>query len=197
MHAMQDEAGAPLTPVRSGPSTPAPVPVPTGGRRRLYAVLLGLAVTTLLVDQATKVWALNALTPGEPVDVVGSWIRLNLIRNPGAAFSLGDGSTWLLTAVSLAILAWVVVAARKVGNLPWAIALGLLLGGAVGNLVDRLLREPGPGRGHVVDFIDYFGWFIGNVADIAIVGAAGLIAVLAYLGIPLSGPRHHPEHADG
>ncbi len=196
MHAMQDEAGASLTPVHPSPSTPAPV-VPSGGRRRLYAVLLGLALATLVVDQVTKVVALATLTPGEPVDVLGSWVRLNLIRNPGAAFSLGDGSTWVLTVVSLAILVWVVMGARRVGNMPWAIALSLLLGGALGNLVDRFLREPGPGRGHVVDFIDYFGWFIGNVADIAIVAAAVLIAVLAYRGTSISGPIHHAEHADG
>lgn len=196
MHAMQDQAGAPLTPVHPNPSTPDPV-ISSGRRRRLRAVLLGLALVTLVLDQATKAWALAALTPGSPVDVVGSGIRLNLIRNPGAAFSLGDGSTWLLTAVSVLILAWVVKAARTVGHLAWAIALGLLLGGALGNLVDRFLREPGPGRGHVVDFIDYFGWFIGNVADIGIVVAAGLIAVLAYRGTPISGPVHHGEHADG
>jgi signal peptidase II len=160
-------------------------------------VLLSLAVVTLVLDQATKVWALNRLTPGEPVDLLGSWIRLNLIRNPGAAFSLGDGATWVLTAISLAILVWVSVAARRVGNMPWAVALGLLLGGAVGNLVDRFLREPGPGRGHVVDFIDYFGWFVGNVADIAIVGAAGFVMLLAHRGVSVGGPVHHPGHADG
>ena len=196
MHAMQDEAGASLTPVHPSPPVSATVIRPSGGRRRLYAVLLGLAVATLVLDQATKVWALAALTPGEPVDVLGSWIRLSLIRNPGAAFSLGESSTWLLTVVSVVILVWVVMGARRVGNLPWAIALGLLLGGAMGNLVDRFLREPGPGRGHVVDFINYFGWFIGNVADIAIVGAAAMIAVLAFRGTSLSGPVHHAEHAD-
>jgi signal peptidase II len=191
---MQDEAGAPLTAAEPTPSTPAPVL--TGGRRRLYAVLLGLAAGVLLLDQASKVWALHALTPGEPVDVVGSLIRLNLIRNPGAAFSIGDGSTWILTAISLAILVWVVIGARKVANVPWAVALGLLLGGALGNLADRFFRPPGPGRGHVVDFIDYFGLFIGNVADIAIVVAAGLIMVLTYRGTAIGGPVHHPEHAD-
>jgi signal peptidase II len=160
-------------------------------------VLLALAALVLVLDQASKTWALRALTPGEAVDLVGSWVRLNLIRNPGAAFSIGDGSTWVLTLVSLAILGWVVVAARKVGNLPWAVALGLLLGGAVGNLLDRVFREPGPGRGHVVDFIDYFGLFIGNVADIAIVAGAGIIMVLSLRGIALAGTAHRPGPVDG
>ena len=191
---MQDEAGASLTAAHPSPSTPAPVP--TGGRRRLYAVLLGLAAATLVVDQLTKLWALASLTPGEPVDLVGSALRLNLIRNPGAAFSLGDGSTWILTVISVSILVWVSVSARKVGTMSWAVALGLLLGGALGNLVDRFFRPPGPGRGHVVDFIDYFGWFVGNVADIAIVVAAGLIMVLTFRGIPLSGPARRAGHVD-
>jgi signal peptidase II len=194
MHAMQDEAGAPLTAGHPTPSTPAPVQ--TGGRRRLYAVMLGLAAATLLLDQLTKAWALRSLSPGEAVDVVGHAIRLYLLRNPGAAFSLGDGSTWLLTAVSLAIVVWVVVGARKVGNVPWAVALGLLLGGALGNLGDRFFRAPGPGQGHVVDFIDYFGWFVGNVADVAIVVAAGIIMVLAFTGTSIAGPVHHAEHAE-
>jgi signal peptidase II len=194
MHAMQEEAGAPLTPAPSSPPTPSPVP--TGARLRLYVVLLGLAALVLVLDQATKVWVLATLTPGDPVKVLGSAIQLNLIRNPGAAFSIGNGSTWLLTAVSLGILVWVVIGARKVGNMPWAVALGLLLGGAVGNLIDRVFRAPGPGRGHVVDFIDYFGLFIGNVADIAIVVGAGIIMVLSFRGTSLSGPVHHAEHAD-
>ncbi|HNV40430.1 MAG TPA: signal peptidase II [Ornithinibacter sp.] len=161
----------------------------------MTTLVLGLALAVLVVDQGTKVWALNTLTPGEKIDLIGSLISLNLIRNPGAAFSIGDGATWILTIVSLAILGWVLVAARKVGTRAWAVALGLLLGGALGNLGDRFFREPGPGRGHVVDFIDYFGWFIGNVADIAIVVGAGVIMVLAYRGTPVSGPPHHPEHA--
>lgn len=190
---MQEEAGTPLTSSHPAPSTQPPVP--PGRQRRLTTLLLGLALAVLVVDQGTKVWALNTLTPGEKIDLIGSLISLNLIRNPGAAFSIGDGATWILTIVSLAILGWVLVAARKVGTRAWAVALGLLLGGALGNLGDRFFREPGPGRGHVVDFIDYFGWFIGNVADIAIVVGAGVIMVLAYRGTPVSGPPHHPEHA--
>ncbi|HMM97038.1 signal peptidase II [Phycicoccus sp.] len=189
---MQDEAGAPLTAAEPTPSRP---PEPARERRgRLRTLVVAIAAVTLVLDQATKVWALAALTPGTPVDLVGSLIRLNLIRNAGAAFSLGDGSTWLLTLVALLILGWVVVGIRRIDHRAWVVPLGLLLGGAVGNLVDRLVREPGPGRGHVVDFIDYFGLFIGNVADVAIVVAAGVIMVLAYRGVPL-GSRRDAEHA--
>ncbi len=192
---MQDEAGAPLT---AAEPTPTPTPeISREGRSRLRTLLVVIASVVLVLDQGTKAWALAGLTPGQPVDLVGSAIRLNLIRNPGAAFSLGDGSTWVLTLVSLVILGWVVAGARKVGNRPWAIALGLLLGGAIGNLVDRLVREPGPGRGHVVDFIDYFGWFVGNVADVAIVVAAAVVMLLAARGTSLGRPVHRPGHADG
>jgi signal peptidase II len=197
---MQDRAGAPLT--GADPAAPVPAPAAVPGRRRRLVVLGALAAVVFLVDQLSKTWALASLTPGDPVPLVGSWIELDLIRNPGAAFSLGDGSTWLLTAISVGIVVWVLFAARRVGTMPWAVALGLLLGGALGNIADRLFREPGPGRGHVVDFIDYFGLFIGNVADIAIVVAAGLIMVLAFLGVPLRGPvraraADPGEHADG
>ena len=187
---MQDEAGAPLT--AADDETTAP-PDPTPTRRTGLFVLLGVnAVAVLIADQVTKLWALRSLTPGEPVDVLGSLIRLNLIRNPGAAFSIGHGATWVLTLIACGVLVFILVTARRLGSIAWAWALGLLLGGSLGNLTDRLFRAPGPGRGHVVDFVDYFGWFIGNVADVAIVGAAGVIAVLAMLGIGVDGER--PPH---
>jgi signal peptidase II len=90
------------------------------------------------------------------------------------------------------VLVFILATARRIGSRGWAWALGLLLGGSLGNLTDRMVRSPGPGRGHVVDFIDYFGLFIGNVADIAIVGAAALIGVLAMRGVGVDG--HHPHH---
>ena len=99
-HARRSRSAADAHAVR--PSTPAPVQ--TGGRRRLYVVLLGLAATVLLLDQATKVWALSALTPGDPVKLVGSLIDFNLIRNPGAAFSIGDRRTWVLTRGRLGVV---------------------------------------------------------------------------------------------
>ncbi|WP_404383412.1 signal peptidase II [Knoellia locipacati] len=190
---MQDETGTPLT--SSPQSTPAPAPEERQGRSRLFALLIGVGVLTLVLDQGSKVWALGALTPGEPRDLLGPLLRLNLIRNAGAAFSLGDGVTWLLTLVALAIVVWVGRAAVRVGHGGWAVTLGMLLGGAIGNLIDRIFRAPGFGRGHVVDFIDYFGLFIGNVADIAIVVAAGMGAVLALRGIPLEGVTHGRHEA--
>lgn len=200
MHAMQDETGTPLTP--STEPTPAPAPDHVLGRSRLLALLVGVGTLTLALDQGSKVWALAALTPGEPRDLLGSVLRLNLIRNAGAAFSLGDRVTWLLTLVALGIVVWVGRAARHVGHRGWALTLGMLLGGAIGNLIDRVFRAPGRGRGQVVDFIDYFGLFIGNVADIAIVVAACFGAILALRGIPLDGvtPGRHeaaPTDSDG
>lgn len=175
MHAMQDQTGAPLS----------------ARRPRLVWVALAVAVATVILDQATKIWALQALTPGEPIDLVGRFLRLNLIRNPGAAFSIGNQATWVLTIVAVGVLVVILASLHRLGHRGWAICLGLILGGALGNLIDRFLREPGVGRGHVVDMIDYGGLFIGNVADIAIVVAAAVIAILAWRGIGLDGTRAH------
>lgn len=193
MPGLQEEAGTAL----SDSTTTPPVDVPTRSRRAVRALLLLVAVVTLLTDQLSKVLALAHLTPGRPTDLVGSWLRLNLIRNAGAAFSLGDRATWLLTIIAIAVLVGIGTMARKLGSRSWAVALGLILGGALGNLVDRFFRAPGPGRGQVVDFIDYFGLFIGNVADIAIVGAAAFIAVLSLRGVSATGePRgRHTQDA--
>jgi signal peptidase II len=162
-------------------------------RRRLLTVLASLTLGVLVIDQATKAWALSALQPGVRTDVVGDLLGLTLIRNPGAALSLATGMTWVLTVIAVVVVVVVVRASRRIGSRGWAVALGLLLGGAIGNLVDRFFREPGPARGHVVDFIAYGNLFIGNVADIAIVGAAGLIVVLAARGIGLDGAREARE----
>jgi signal peptidase II len=188
MRDMQDEAGAPLTAAHE--STPASHP--TRPRRSLFLLMGATALVAYVADQATKLWALRTLTPGDPVDLVSDFIRLNLIRNAGAAFSIGNGATWVMTLIACGVLAFILATARRIGSRGWAWALGLLLGGSLGNLTDRMVRSPGPGRGHVVDFIDYFGLFIGNVADIAIVGAAVLIGVLAMRGIGVDG--HHPHH---
>ncbi|MEI2732717.1 MAG: signal peptidase II [Dermatophilaceae bacterium] len=182
MPLLQGEGGARLI------DTPDPA---NAGRpaRRLFALVAVLALTSYAADQASKAWAVAALTDAPPRDLVGSVLRLVLIRNPGAAFSIGTGNTWVLSVLAVVVLVVVVRTSRRLGSLGWAWAFGLLLGGALGNLTDRLTRPPSFGQGHVIDFIDYNGWFVGNVADIVIVAAAGLIAVLAQRGIGVDGRR--------
>lgn len=158
--------------------------------------LTGVAAAVYGVDQLTKVLAVARLQPGDPRPLIGELLQLHLIRNAGAAFSMATGVTWVLTIVAVVVVVVVVRSARRLGSVGWAVTLGLLLGGALGNLTDRLLRAPGFGRGHVVDFIDYAGLFIGNVADIAIVVAAIAVALQAVRGIGLDGRRTHAGTAE-
>lgn len=148
------------------------------------ALLLGVAALTLAADQGTKAWALHALGDGQPRQLIGSLLSLRLIANPGAAFSMAAGQTWIITLVAVAVGVFVATQVRRIRNTWWALGIGLILGGLLGNLGDRLFRPPSFGQGHVVDFIDYAGFFIGNVADIAIVGAAGLMVLLSARGVP-------------
>lgn len=158
-------------------------------RRLLVAALVATAVLVLAVDQATKVWALAALTEGERTPLLGDLFGLQLMFNPGAAFSFATGMTWIFTVAAIGVVVVVVRVSDRLGSRGWALGLGLLLGGALGNLVDRLLRPPAFGRGHVVDFLAYGDLFIGNVADIAIVAAAAIIVLLSARGIAMDGTR--------
>lgn len=170
---------------------PAAATPPPSGSRVLVAWTGVLAAFVLAVDQLTKWWAESALDVNAPtIQLVGDLLGIRLIYNPGAALSIASGYTWILTIVVTVVVVFIVRAIGRLGSRGWAVALGLLLGGAVGNLVDRLVREPGFARGHVVDFIDYAGFFVGNVADIAVVSAAVLIALLSLRGIGLDGKRH-------
>ena len=152
-----------------------------------------LAVLVLAADQFTKHLALENLPYEQPVPVIGDFLIFYLVRNPGAAFSLGEEVTWVFT-IALAAVAVVIVwlAATRVKSRLWAVALGLLLGGVLGNLTDRLFRAPGFLRGHVVDWISLFGpydkyWPIFNLADSAIVCGAILAGLLALLGRDIEG----------
>lgn len=167
-----------------------------GPRRVLVVWTVVLAALVLVLDQLTKWWAESSLTLGDDtIPLLGSLLGLRLIYNPGAALSIATGMTWLLTIVVVAVVVVIVRMVSRIGSRAWAVALGLLLGGALGNLVDRFFREPGFARGHVVDFIAYANWFVGNVADIAIVAAAVMIAVLSILGIGIDGTRHGGDEA--
>ncbi|MEU5993836.1 signal peptidase II [Spirillospora sp. NPDC047418] len=152
---------------------------------RLYGVMLLLAAVVLLVDQLSKLWAVSALSDSERIAVVPPLIHFRLLYNPGAAFSIGTGATWVFTLTAAAAVAGILYTARRLNSASWALALGALLGGAVSHLGDRLFREPGPARGHVVDFIDY-GPFVGNVADIALVCGCAALVLLNLRGIHLA-----------
>lgn len=163
--------------------------VPALTRRRLLVLLSVVCVLGYAADQGTKWLALRNLSETEVVPLVDGWLALRLLFNPGAAFSLGEGTTWLFTGVAVVVVVVIVRVSRQLGSRRWAVALGLLLSGALGNLTDRLVREPGFGRGHVIDFIAYRDWFVGNVADVWIVGAAAAIALLGLVGISPDGSR--------
>jgi signal peptidase II len=137
---------------------------------------LAVAAVVVLVDQITKVWAVSALSDG-PVKVVGSLLQFRLTRNPGGAFSLGTGLTPVLAVLAVAMVVYIVRTTRRTADPIMAFSLALVLGGAVGNLVDRLVRSPGILRGEVVDFIKVPHWPTFNVADSAITVGVILIAV--------------------
>lgn len=161
--------------------------VPEGRSRRLTGLIFGTAAAVAVADQLTKQVALSNLELGAPTSwFLGELLGWKLIFNPGAALSLGTGFTWVLTLLAAAVVVFIVVRARQITSRAWAFALALVLGGAVGNLVDRLFRAPGFPEGHVVDFINYAGFFVGNVADIAIVAAAGLLILLSFRGTPMT-----------
>lgn len=152
------------------------------GARRLGASLRGrigvcviLAILAILSDQVTKAWALDSLQDGRQIPLLGDFITLQLVHNPGAAFSLGASTTWFFTLLAFVILALLAYGLWRMNSASSAGAIGLLMGGAIGNLIDRLSQPPSFGQGHVIDFINYTDFFVGNIADIWIViGAAWL-----------------------
>ncbi len=173
----------------------ADAPGPTPSRPRARVLLLGvIAGVVLVADVLTKVAAVARLQGSDPVELLGGAVYLVLVRNPGAAFSLATGYTWVLSLVALAVVAAIVRIARRLRSTGWAVALGLVLGGALGNLVDRIFRAPGPLQGHVVDVVSLFApdgsvWPVFNLADSAIVSGGVLLVLLALTGRELDGTR--------
>nr|WP_246106481.1 signal peptidase II [Pseudonocardia kunmingensis] len=153
-----------------------------------------IAVTLLAADIVTKVVAVAQLEDRAPVELLGGLVYLQLVRNPGAAFSFATGYTWVLTLVACAVVVVIIRVARRLRSTGWAVALGMVLGGALGNLVDRFFRSPGPMRGHVVDVVSVFApdgrvFPVFNLADSAIVCGGALLVLLALLGRELDGTR--------
>ena len=161
----------------------------SGPSTALRLLFVGAALGAYAIDQITKALAAAHLTPGEPRHLVGSLLRLDLTRNPGAAFSTGTSHTAFFTVLAMVALVVTCFFAVRAGTRTWSVALGLLAAGVAGNLTDRLLRAPRGFSGHVVDFLELPHWPIFNVADICINVAALLILILAWRGVRLGGGR--------
>ena len=182
---MQATRGTSLSSTDPETSTASVTPA---SRHRLLFVVVALAAYA--VDLGTKVLAVAGLTPGEPKQVIGSLLQLDLVRNPGAAFSTGTSYTVILSVIAVIAAGVVIRFGRRLGDPTWAVALGCLLAGVCGNLTDRVFREPGFMRGHVVDFLELPHWPVFNVADMLIDAAVLLIIIQTWRGIGLTGARH-------
>jgi signal peptidase II len=147
-------------------------------RRRGGLLVLGVAAVIIFVDRITKVWAERSLASG-PRDILGGLLTLRLTSNSGGAFSVGDGAPLLFAIAAIAVCAAIIATAFRERSGAHAVALGLILGGALGNLLDRAIRGPWL-RGRVIDFIDPHVWPIFNIADAAIVCGAILLVIVGF-----------------
>ena len=174
---------------RGAALTGDPLDATTALRPRKRALLAGIALAVLVLDLLTKVWVVAELEGRRSIELLGGELFLRVSRNSGAAFSFAEGATVVFTTVAVVVVVVIVRISGRLRSAGWALSLGLLLGGATGNLVDRLFRSPGVGRGAVVDFIA-LGWFPSfNVADSGIVVGGLLAVLLAFRGIEVDGTR--------
>ena len=156
------------------------------GRRRVGA-LIAVAVAVLAADLISKSIVVATLSDRPPVRLLGGLLKLTESRNPGAAFSIGPSMTVAFSAIAVGVIVFILRTSRRIRSLAWAISLGLLLGGATGNLIDRLFRYPGPFRGNVVDWIWLPHWPVFNLADSSIVCGGVLAVLLAVRGLNIDG----------
>jgi signal peptidase II len=179
---LQAARGASLTSqADGGPDRSDTEPGAPSARPRVV-ILLCVAVAVLAVDIASKTIVVATLSDRAPIRLLGGFLTLRESRNPGAAFSIGPSDTILFTVIAVGVIVFIIRTARRIYSLPWAVALGLLLGGATGNLTDRIFRSPGLLRGWVVDWIQVPHWPVFNLADSAIVCGGALMVLLAARG---------------
>jgi signal peptidase II len=151
---------------------------------RRWRTLFGVAWAVWIFDLATKIWAVENLSYRSNIKVLGDFFQLTYVRNPGAAFSFASGATIFLSLFSLVVMIAILYYSPKITSRGWAVVLGLVLGGILGNMVDRIFREPGVLRGHVIDWLQLPNWPVFNIADTAIVTAALISMVLTARNIP-------------
>jgi signal peptidase II len=158
--------------------------------------LLSTALIVILLDLATKVWAVSRLENQSDIKVIGEFLKFSFVRNPGAAFSFGTSVTWVFTLIAIAVSIAILFMSKTVTNKAWAIALGGLLGGAVGNLIDRIFRSPEIFQGHVVDFISVPNYPMFNVSDSAVVLSAIAMVILSFRGVEYKAPDAFTKQTD-
>jgi len=171
--------------------------VPVKARPAAIAVLATVPVLVVLIDQLSKELALNYLTGEPPLRLLWGAVYLNLTRNSGAAFSLGSDYTFVFPIIAVIVLAGIVWLSRRLRSVAWGVALGLIAGGAVGNLGDRIFRAPAMFHGHVVDMISLFdeagrvfpAGAIFNIADSALFCGVVLAIILEFTGRRRDGTR--------
>lgn len=154
---------------------------------------MAVAISAFAVDVATKVVAVAELSDRAPIRLLDGLLTLRLVRNAGAAFGIATGLTVVLSLVAFGVIVAILRTAGRLRSISWAVALGLLLGGAAGNLADRLVRAPAPLRGHVVDWIELPHWPVFNIADTAIVCGGLLAVLLAVRGIQIDGSHERQK----
>ncbi len=181
-----DDPVVPPSPADDAPVVAAPL------KPRKVVLLAVIAASVVILDLISKIIIVATIDPNQPVRVLGGLVYLSLIRNSGAAFSMATGYTWILALVAIGVVVVIIRMAPKLRSTPWAVSLGLVLGGALGNLIDRIFRAPGFLQGHVVDFVSVFGpnaeYFpVFNVADSAITIGGISLVITALLGIDFDG----------
>ncbi|MER0241859.1 signal peptidase II [Streptomyces sp. HSW2009] len=183
------EPAEPTEPAEPAGASAEPAAAGGRGQRRLL-VLLSVAAFAYVLDLVTKIIVVSELEHEGAIEVIGTWLQFEVVRNRGAAFSFGEAMTVVFTCIATIVIVVIARIARKLYSAPWAVALGLLLGGALGNLTDRLLRSPGHFKGAVVDFIAPAHFAVFNLADSAIVCGGILIVILSFRGIDPDGTVH-------
>jgi signal peptidase II len=187
---MQAARGASLTGPAGQENEPeSPAESAAAQPRPRVLILVAVAVLVLALDIVSKVVVVATLSDRAPIRLLGGFLHLRVDRNPGAAFSFAQGFTIVFSLIAITVIVVILRSSRRIRSIPWAITLGLLLGGATGNLVDRIFRHPGVFRGWVVDWIQIPHWPVFNLADSAIVCGGVLAVLLSIRGIRLDGQR--------
>ncbi len=184
-----DGSGQPAEQLIKSDGPAAPTGLEVGRPRRRVVTLVTVAVLVLALDIVSKVTVVATLSNRTPIRLLGGFLTLRVDRNPGAAFSLGTSMTIVFSAIAISVIVVILRTSRRIRSVPWAVTLGLLLGGATGNLADRIFRYPGIFRGYVVDWIQVPHWPVFNLADSAIVCGGILAVLLSARGVRLDGRR--------